>query len=123
MITQEIIPVKDELRLRFSIAQLKAGAQDWDGTIAAVDEWSRWSAEPNPLGYYLKAIAYFQKNDPENAITNAEAAIDWPTSRRRAGCSCWPRSTSARRTSPAPPPSWKRWSCATPRRSTGCSSR
>ncbi|MGH0029840.1 MAG: tetratricopeptide repeat protein [Myxococcota bacterium] len=76
VLAQEILAPKDEVGIRFSIAQLYGGLQDWDNTIKAVDEWSRWATEPNPMGYYLKAIAYFQKEDTELAIENAEAAVD-----------------------------------------------
>ena len=76
VIEQEILPTKDETRIRFNIAQLYGGLQDWDNTIAAIDEWMRWAQEPDPQGYYLKAIAYFQKNEPDRAIANAEAAVD-----------------------------------------------
>lgn len=73
---QEILPIDDETRIRFNIAQLWGGLQDWDETIAAINEWQRWAREPNPMGYYLKAIAYFQKDDADRAIENAEAAIE-----------------------------------------------
>jgi tetratricopeptide (TPR) repeat protein len=75
-LAQEILPVKDETRLRFNIAQLYAGEQDWEKTIAAIDAWMPWAQEPDPLAYYLKAIAYFQMDKFDEAIENAEAAVD-----------------------------------------------
>ena len=73
---QHILPVKDETRLRFNIAQLYAGLQDWDNTIAAIDAWMPWAQEPDPLAYYLKAIAYFQLDKFDEAIVNAKDAVE-----------------------------------------------
>lgn len=75
VIDQKILSIKNETQIRFNIAQLYGGLQDWDNTIAAIDEWMRWAQEPNAQGYYLKAIAYFQKDDLGKAIENAEAAV------------------------------------------------
>jgi tetratricopeptide (TPR) repeat protein len=76
VLEENIIPVPDEARIRFNIAQLYAGQQKWRETIAAIEEWEPWSEEEDPLAYYLKAIAYFQLDEMANSIPNAEKAID-----------------------------------------------
>jgi len=76
VLAEQILPVKDETRLRFNIAQLYAGQQDWEKTIEAIDAWMPWAHDPDPLAYYLKAIAYFQMDKFDEAIENAEAAVD-----------------------------------------------
>ena len=76
VIEQDIIPVKDEIRIRFSIAQLYAGLEQWKPAIAALREWFRYVPSPDPLAYYLLAIAYFQLEQHDLAIVNAETAVD-----------------------------------------------
>ena len=76
VLEQEIIPVPDEARIRFNIAQLYAGQQKWRETIAAIEEWEPWTDEEDPLAYYLKAIAYFQLDEMDESIPNAVKAIE-----------------------------------------------
>ncbi len=76
VLEEDIVPVPDEARIRFNIAQLYAGQQRWRETIAAIEEWEPWSEQEDPLAYYLKAIAYFQLDDLDHSIPNAEKAID-----------------------------------------------
>ena len=73
---EEILQIREEVRIRFNIAQLHAGQPNWRETIAALDRWFLWVEDPNPLAYYLKAIAHFQLDEMEPAQENAELAVD-----------------------------------------------
>jgi len=75
-IAQEILPIKDETRMRFNIAQLSASQHKWPETIAALNDWFEWESDPDPLGFYLRAIAHFQMDEFDEAIADAETAID-----------------------------------------------
>ena len=45
---EEILQIREDVRIRFNIAQLHAGQQNWHGTIAALDRWFVWVEEPEP---------------------------------------------------------------------------
>jgi tetratricopeptide (TPR) repeat protein len=72
----EILPIRDEGRIRFNVAQIYAAQQKWPETITAVKRWLRYEPDPNPLGYYLLGIAHFQLGEYDDAITWTEQAID-----------------------------------------------
>lgn len=76
VLAEEILQVREDVRIRFNIAQLYAGQQNWRETIAAIDRWFLWVEDPDPLAYYLKAIAHFQLDEMEPAQENAELAVD-----------------------------------------------
>jgi tetratricopeptide (TPR) repeat protein len=76
VLAEEILPLKDDVRLRFNIAQLNAGLQNWPDTIRALHDWFGYVQDSNPLAYYLLAIAHFQQDQIDKAIPNAERAVD-----------------------------------------------
>ena len=67
--------INDESKLRFGIAQLHAGQEHWAETVEAVDDWRRYQVSPDPLGFYLKAIAQYQLEDFDGAIASTKEAI------------------------------------------------
>jgi len=71
-----VLPIDDEIDIRFNIAQLYAAAQEWEDAIAALEDWLYWVESPDPLGFYLMGIAYFQNEDVENALAATQRAID-----------------------------------------------
>jgi len=76
---EEILPIRDEARIRFQIAQLYAGLQNWPEVIAWLERWLVYVESPDPLGYYLMGIAHYQLEDFDAAIASAETAIDLST--------------------------------------------
>ncbi|MGI9591651.1 MAG: tetratricopeptide repeat protein [Myxococcota bacterium] len=76
VLAQEILPIRDEARIRFNIAQLYASLQNWENVILWIDRWLQYTANPDPLGYYLRGIAYYQLENYDAAIVSAEQAID-----------------------------------------------
>lgn len=76
VLAEQVLPVRDESKIRFSIAQLHAGLEHWPESIEWVDEWRRYETEPDPLGFYLKAIAQYQQGDFDAAIASTQEAIE-----------------------------------------------
>lgn len=72
----EVLPLRDESRIRFNMAQLHASQQQWDEVIAGVKSWLRYEPNPNPLGFYLMGIAYYQLSEYDKAIEQTEKAVD-----------------------------------------------
>jgi tetratricopeptide (TPR) repeat protein len=70
----EMLPIKDEAKVRFYIAQLYASLQQWDKAIEWLQKWLIYVEEPDPLGYYLMGIAYYQIENYEEAIAQARKA-------------------------------------------------
>lgn len=72
---QEMLPIRDEARARFQIAQLYASMQQWQLTIDRLKECFRYFEEPDPLGFYLMGIAYYQQGNFEDAIFQTKLAV------------------------------------------------
>ncbi|MBW2398767.1 MAG: hypothetical protein JRG80_05790 [Deltaproteobacteria bacterium] len=70
----EMLPVKDETKVRFYIAQLYASIQQWEKAIEWLKVWLTYAEEPDPLGFYLMGIAYYQLEDFDQAIAQAKKA-------------------------------------------------
>lgn len=76
---EQILELRDEERIRFNIAQLYASQQKWPETIAALKDWFRYVQDPDPLGYYLLAVAHYQQDQVDEAIGYAVKAVDLST--------------------------------------------
>lgn len=75
-IGEEILPIREEIDIRFNIAQLYAALFEWKEVIAALREWFPYVQEPEPLAYYLLAVAYYQLEEFEDSVHWAEVAVD-----------------------------------------------
>lgn len=76
VIDEEILPLEQETKIRFNIAQLLAGLYRWENAIEAIYEWFRWTQNEDPLAYYLLGIANFQLGNFDLAIANTEKALE-----------------------------------------------
>ena len=76
VLAEEILPLRDESKIRFNIAQIHASLQHWREMLAALDRWERYAEAPDPLAYYLRGIAYYQLDDLDAALEWAEKAVD-----------------------------------------------
>jgi len=76
VLAEEILPVRDESKIRFNIAQIHASLQQWPETLAALDRWERYAEAPDPLAHYLRGIAYYQLEDLDSALAWAQKAVD-----------------------------------------------
>jgi tetratricopeptide (TPR) repeat protein len=76
VLAEEVLPPRDDNRIRFNIAQLYASLRKWPEAIASLDRWERYAEEPDPLAHYLRGIAHYQLDDLEQALSEAEKAVD-----------------------------------------------
>ena len=76
VLDQEVLPLKADNEIRFNVAQLHAGQQQWPELIAAIHRWIPWSHEPSPLAHYLLAIAHYHLEQTDLALANAETTVD-----------------------------------------------
>jgi len=72
---QEMLSIKEEARVRFQIAQLYASFEDWRKMIEWLNNWLLYVEEPDPLGYYLMGMAYYQLDEYDQAIESTLSAI------------------------------------------------
>lgn len=76
ILAQEALPLADESGIRFNVVQLNAAQQKWEQALVALEDWFRYEENPNPLAYYLQAMAYFQLERTTEAIGPARAAVE-----------------------------------------------
>ena len=74
---EEVLPIRDEARVRFNIAQLYASLQQWRETIDWLNRWLLYVEDPDPLGFYLMGIAYYQIEDYDAAIAQTKRAVEF----------------------------------------------
>jgi tetratricopeptide (TPR) repeat protein len=74
---EEVLPIRDEARVRFNIAQLYASLQQWRETIDWLNRWLLYVEDPDPLGFYLMGIAYYQLEDFDAAIAQTKRAVEF----------------------------------------------
>jgi len=83
-IDEETLPIRDEAKMRFYIAQLYASIQEWSKSIAWLNKWLRYVEKPDPLGFYLMGIAHYQLGDFDAAIVQAKKAVELSSKPREA---------------------------------------
>lgn len=76
VLEQETLPIRDENKIRFTIAQLQAQRENWPGVITWLHEWRRYETNPDPLGFYLLGLAHFQLKEYDTAIEKVKLAVD-----------------------------------------------
>lgn len=75
VLAEEIMPVRQDITLRFNIAQLLASLYRWEDAIAALYDWFRWTPVPDPAAFYLLGIANYQLGNSALAIVNTQMAL------------------------------------------------
>jgi tetratricopeptide (TPR) repeat protein len=81
---EEMLPIRDEARVRFNIAQLYASLQKWREMIDWLNSWLLHVEHPDPIGFYLMGIAYYQLGDFDEAIVQAKRAVEFSPEPREA---------------------------------------
>jgi tetratricopeptide (TPR) repeat protein len=75
---EEVLPIRDEARVRFNIAQLNLSLQRWQEAIDWLNRWLLYVDDPDPLGFYLMGISYYQLEDFDAAIVQTKRAVEFP---------------------------------------------
>ncbi len=73
---EEMLPLRDEARVRFNIAQIYASLERWREMIDWLNRWLLYVEDPDPLGFYLMGIAYYQLEDFDAAIVQTKLAVE-----------------------------------------------
>jgi tetratricopeptide (TPR) repeat protein len=76
VLAEKILPVRDDNRIRFNLAQLHAASQQWPEVIAALDRWARYVEAQDSFAYYLRAVAHYQQDDLDAALADARQAVE-----------------------------------------------
>jgi tetratricopeptide (TPR) repeat protein len=76
VLAEKILPVRDDNRIRFNIAQLYAASQQWPEVITALDRWARYVEAQDSFAYYLRAVAHFQRDELDAALADARQAVE-----------------------------------------------
>jgi tetratricopeptide (TPR) repeat protein len=76
VLEEEVLPVRDEAKVRFNIAQLHASLQHWPEVISWLNRWLLYVEDPDPLGFYLMGIAYHQLEDFDAAVAQTKKAVE-----------------------------------------------
>lgn len=61
---------------KYQIAQLWLAEEKWKEGAAALEDWFKTATKPNSAAYYLLAVAYYQQELYDKAITPAQKAVD-----------------------------------------------
>jgi tetratricopeptide (TPR) repeat protein len=61
---------------RYQFAQLYMTEEKWKEGAAALEEWFKTAAMPNSAAYYLLAVAYYQMEQFDKSLPNAQKAIE-----------------------------------------------
>jgi len=76
VLAEQVLPVRDENRIRFNIAQLYAATQEWREVLTSLDRWARYVEEPDAFVLYLRAVAHYQLDEPGPALADAKQAVE-----------------------------------------------
>ncbi len=61
---------------QYQSAQLYMTQERWKEGAAALEEWFKTATMPNSAAYYLLAVAYYQQDDFDRALTPAKKAVE-----------------------------------------------
>lgn len=73
---KDALPQRERADVLFQIAQIQGVDQRWKDLIATLEEWLQVVEQPNSIGYYLMALAYFQLEDLDAALPPAQKAVE-----------------------------------------------
>jgi tetratricopeptide (TPR) repeat protein len=76
VLAEQVLPVRDDNRIRFNIAQLYAATQQWREVLTALDRLARYVEEPDPFAHYLRAVAHYQLEELDAALADAKQAVE-----------------------------------------------
>jgi tetratricopeptide (TPR) repeat protein len=75
-LAENILTDQDSQDIRFQIAQMQMGKDDFESAITTLKEWFAKAEKPGAPAYFAMAICYYQLRDFDNAIEPAKKAIE-----------------------------------------------
>ena len=70
------LPPSQQLSTRFNLGQIYMMLDDWDSAIATLNSWFQEADAPQPIAYYMLAVAYYQNGDHDKALAPALSAVE-----------------------------------------------
>jgi tetratricopeptide (TPR) repeat protein len=68
--------VQEMDQMAFQIAQMFMAEENWTEGAKAMEAWISSAAAPNSSAYYLLAVAYYQMENFDKSLPNAQKAVD-----------------------------------------------
>jgi tetratricopeptide (TPR) repeat protein len=72
----QAMQVREDISMRFGIAQLYMGLEEWQKAIDWFKDGLRYTPEPDPTHYFYMALAYFQLQQYDQVIAYTNKAIE-----------------------------------------------
>lgn len=76
-LAEEGLPLKDDVRVMFNVVQLHAAMLQWQEVLESLERWRRYvpPSEWTPLSHYLEAVAHYQLEQYDEALTAARKTV------------------------------------------------
>jgi tetratricopeptide (TPR) repeat protein len=75
-LAQNGLPASDQADVLFQVAQIQGAEKRWHDVVATLQAWFETVEQPNSVGYYLMALAYFQLQELDAALVPAKQAVE-----------------------------------------------
>ncbi len=72
----QAMQVREDISMRFGIAQLYMGLEEWQKAIDWFKDGLRYTPKPDPTHYFYMALAYFQLQQYDQVIAYTNKAIE-----------------------------------------------
>jgi len=70
------LPPSQQLSTRFNLGQIYMMLDDWDRAVATLETWFQEAEKPQPIAYYMLAVAHYQNDQRDAALEPARKAVD-----------------------------------------------
>jgi tetratricopeptide (TPR) repeat protein len=74
-LTGDVLRRDEQADVLFQIAQIQVLEKRWADAVASLQAWFRVAEKPGAAGYYMLALAQFQRGDLEAALLPAQQAV------------------------------------------------
>lgn len=65
-----------QLSTRFNLGQIYMMLDEWDEAVDTLEKWFEEAEKPQPIAYYMLAVAHYQNDDREGALEPARKAVE-----------------------------------------------
>jgi tetratricopeptide (TPR) repeat protein len=75
-LTTNTLPPSQQLSTRFNLGQIYMMLDDWDNAVATLEIWFEEADKPQPIAYYMLALAHYQNGDQDAALEPARNSVE-----------------------------------------------
>jgi tetratricopeptide (TPR) repeat protein len=72
----EALPPSQMSAILFNLAQIQMVSEEWKKAIETLDRWFAQEKNPTAMAYYMLGIAYYQSDQPDQALEPARKAVE-----------------------------------------------